>query len=355
MSRSHRRWGLRSVSALTVVGLGSGLGLASGTAPALAAPPGFSAPARPLAPLDPSAMIGQVASQIVNINTRFGYNNAVGAGTGIVLDPSGVILTNNHVIAGATEINAFSVSDGQTYPVDVVGYDRTQDVAVVQLRGASGLPTAVIGGGIAGGEPVIALGNAGGQGGMPSAVAGRVVAVNQSVSATDTLTGANEELGGLIQADAPIRPGDSGGPMVNSGGQVIGMNTAASDSYKFSGGQGFAIPIGFAMGVANQIRSGTASRTTHIGPTAFLGLGVTDHSGGGARVQRVVTGGPAAEAGISPGDIVMQIDGAPINGANSMTDVLVPHHPGDTIPVTVRTVGGANMTQNVTLAEGPPA
>ena len=238
MSRSHRRWGLRSVSALTVVGLGSGLGLASGTAPALAAPPGFSAPARPLAPLDPSAMIGQVASQIVNINTRFGYNNAVGAGTGIVLDPSGVILTNNHVIAGATEINAFSVSDGQTYPVDVVGYDRTQDVAVVQLRGASGLPTAVIGGGIAVGEPVIALGNAGGQGGMPSAVAGRVVAVNQSVSATDTLTGANEELGGLIQADAPIRPGDSGGPMVNSGGQVIGMNTAASDSYKFSGGQG---------------------------------------------------------------------------------------------------------------------
>ena len=347
----------RSVSALAVVGLGSSLGLGLGAVPAHAAPPGVSAPAldRPMAPLDPSAMIGQVASQVVNINTRFGYNNAVGAGTGIVLDPSGVILTNNHVIAGATEINAFSVGDGQTYAVDVVGYDRTQDVAVVQLRGASGLPTAVIGGGIAVGEPVVALGNAGGAGGTPSAVAGRVVAVNQSVSATDTLTGANEELGGLIQADAPIRPGDSGGPMVNGAGQVIGMNTAASDSYKFSGGQGFAIPIGTAMGIANQIRSGAASRTAHIGPTAFLGLGVTDNGGAGARVQRVVTGGPAAEAGISPGDIVIQIDGVPINNANSMSDVLVPHHPGDTIPVTVRTATGANRTETVTLAEGPPA
>jgi S1-C subfamily serine protease len=342
---------LRSVSALAVVGLGSALGLGPGAVPASAAPPLD----RPMAPLDPSAMVGQVASQVVNINTRFGYNNAVGAGTGIILDPNGVVLTNNHVIAGATDINAFSVGNGQTYAVDVVGYDRTQDVAVVQLRGASGLPAAVIGGGIAVGEPVVALGNAGGAGGTPSAVAGRVVAVNQSVSATDTLTGADEQLGGLIQADAPIRPGDSGGPMVNGGGQVIGMNTAASDSYKFSGGQGFAIPIGTAMGIANQIRSGAGSRTTHIGPTAFLGLGVTDYGGAGARVQRVVTGGPAAEAGISPGDLVIQIDGVPINNANAMSDVLVPHHPGDTIPVTVRTATGANRTETVTLADGPPA
>jgi len=344
-------WLSRSVSALAVVGLGAALGLEPGVVPAYAAPPIH----RPLAPLDPSAMIGQVASQVVNINTRFGYNNAVGAGTGIILDPNGVVLTNNHVIAGATDINAFSVGNGQTYAVDVVGYDRSEDVAVVQLRGASGLPPAAIGGAIAVGEPVVALGNAGGAGGTPSAVAGRVVAVNQSVSATDTLTGADEQLGGLIQADAPIRPGDSGGPMVNSGGQVIGMNTAASDSYKFSGGQGFAIPIGTAMGIANQIRSGTGSRTTHIGPTAFLGLGVTDYGGAGARVQRVVTGGPAAEAGISPGDLVIQIDGVPINNANAMSDVLVPHHPGDTIPVTVRTATGANRTETVTLADGPPA
>ncbi len=357
MSKSHRPvWRSWSVSVLAVVGLGLGLGL--GSIPASAAP---STPAldrfsdRPQAPLDPSALVGQVGPQVVNINTKFGYNNAVGAGTGIVIDPNGVVLTNNHVISGATDISAFDVGNGQTYAVDVVGYDRTQDVAVLQLRGAAGLPTAAIGDGVNVGDPVVALGNAGGQGGTPSAVAGRVLALNQSVSATDTLTGAEENLGGLIQADAPIKPGDSGGPMVNNAGQVIGMNTAATDSYKMSGGQGFAIPIGRAMGVAGQIRSGAASRTVHIGPTAFLGLGVVDNGGSGARVQRVVTSGPAAEAGISPGDVITSVDGVPINGATGMTDVLVPHHPGDTIAVSFRTASGENRTQNVTLADGPPA
>jgi S1-C subfamily serine protease len=310
---------------------------------------------RPAAPLDPSAMVGQVGPQVVDISTKFGYNNAVGAGTGIVIDPGGVVLTNNHVISGATDISAFAVGNGQTYAVDVIGYDRAADVAVLQLRGGGGLPSANIGGGVAVGDPVVALGNAGGQGGTPNAVAGRVVALNQTVSATDTLTGAEENLGGLIQADAPIKPGDSGGPMVNSGGQVIGMNTAATDSYKMSGGQGFAIPIGTAMGVAGQIRSGAGSNAVHIGPTAFLGLGVTDKGGNGARVERVVGSGPAAAAGISPGDVITGVDNVPINGATSMTEVLVPHHPGDTIVVHWRTLGGEDRSSPVTLADGPPA
>jgi S1-C subfamily serine protease len=202
---------------------------------------------------------------------------------------------------------------------------------------------------------VVALGNAGGQGGTPSAVSGRVVALNQTVSATDTLTGADETLGGLIQADAPIRPGDSGGPMVNNSGQVIGMNTAATDSYKMSKGQGFAIPIGTAMGVAGQIRSGAGSNTVHIGPTGFLGLGVMDNGGNGARVERVVTTGPAAAAGISPGDVITGVDNVPINGATAMTEVLVPHHPGDTIAVHYRANEGGDRTANVPLADGPPA
>lgn len=348
MSKSHHRsvWWSWVVSVLAVVGVGLGLGIA----PAAASP--FT---QPRAPLDPAALVGQVGPQVVNINTKFGYNNAVGAGTGIVIDPNGVVLTNNHVISGATDISAFDVGNGQTYAVDVVGYDRTQDVAVLQLRGAAGLPTAAIGGGVAVGEPVVAMGNAGGQGGTPSAVSGKVIALNQTVSATDTLTGANESLGGLIQADTPIRPGDSGGPLVNNQGQVVGVNTAATDSYKMSGGQGFAIPIGRAMAVANQIRSGAGSNTVHIGPTAFLGLGVTDNNGNGARVQRVVTSGPAAAAGISPGDVITAVDNVPINGATSMTDVLVPHHPGDTIAVHYRSAGGGDRTAIVALAEGPPA
>ncbi|OBF80080.1 serine protease [Mycobacterium sp. 852002-51163_SCH5372311] len=353
MSKAHHRslrWSWR-VSLLAAVGLGLGLI----TAPAHAGTPGTLAldrfGDRPPLPLDAASM---VAPQVVDISTRFGYNNAVGAGTGIVIDPNGVVLTNNHVISGATDISAFSVADGRTYGVDVVGYDRTQDVAVLQLRGAGGLPAAAIGGGVTVGEPLVALGNAGGAGGAPTAVSGRVVALNQTVQATDTLTGATETLGGLIQVDAPIKPGDSGGPLVNQGGQVVGVNTAATESYKMSGGQGFAIPIGQAMGAANAIRGGAGSNTVHIGPTAFLGIGVVD-SNGGARVERVVGTGPAAGAGISVGDVITAVDGVRINSATAMTDVLVPHHPGDTIAVTLRTKTGENRTVTVALADGPPA
>lgn len=347
MGKWHHRpvWWSWLVSVLAVVGLGLGLA----TAPAYATPPW------PALPLDPSAIVGQVGPQVVNINTQFGYNNAVGAGTGIVIDPGGVVLTNNHVISGATDISAFAVSNGQTYSVDVVGYDRTADVAVLQLRGAGGLPAANIGGGVTVGEPVVALGNAGGQGGAPSAVAGKVVALNQTVSASDTLTGAEETLGGLIQADTAIRAGDSGGPLVNNGGQVVGLNTAASDNYKMSSGQGFAIPIGRAMGVAGQIRAGVGSNTVHIGPTAFLGLGVADNNGNGARVERVVGSGPAAGAGISTGDVITGVDNVPINGATALTDVLVPHHPGDTITLHYRANAGGDRNATVTLADGPPA
>jgi S1-C subfamily serine protease len=342
MSRSHYHWVWRSwlVSVLAVVGLGLG------------AVPASASPSIPPPPRD---LAGQVGPQVVDISTKFGYNNAIGAGTGIVIDPNGVVLTNNHVISSATDISAVDVGNGQSYAVDVIGYDRTADIAVLQLRGAGGLPSAAIGGGVSVGEPVTALGNAGGQGGPPEVVSGKVVGLNASVSATDTLTGANEGLGGLIHSDTPIKPGYSGGPLVNGAGQVVGVNTAATDTYKMSGGTGFAIPIGRAMGVAGQIRSGAGSNTTHIGPTAFLGLGVTDNSGNGARVERVVNTGPAGGAGISPGDVITGIDTVTINGATSMTEVLVPHHPGDTIAVHYRAADGGDRTANITLAEGPPA
>lgn len=351
MSKSrHRspRWSWL-IAVVAVLGL---------SASGLAAAPAQAAPVKdfPMLPLDPSAMVAQVGPQVVNINTKLGYNNAVGAGTGIVIDPSGVVLTNNHVISGATDISAFSVGDGRTYGVDVVGYDRTQDVAVLQLRGAGGLPTAAIGGGVNVGEPIVALGNTGGQGGTPRAVAGKVVALGQTVQASDALTGAEEQLSNLIQVDAAIQPGDSGGPIVNNMGQVVGMNTAASDNFQMSqGGTGFAIPIGQAMGIAGQIRSGGGAATVHVGPTAFLGLGVVDNGGSGAKVARVVGNAPAASVGISNGDVITAIDGVPINSATAMSDALTPHHPGDGISVTWQSKSGGTRTESVMLAEGPPA
>lgn len=345
MSRAHRpeRWRLLSVTTAVIA-----------TA-ALVTVPAQASPTLPAPPLDPSAMVAQVSPAVVNIDAQMGYQSAVGAGTGIVLDPSGVVLTNNHVIAGATGLTAVSVGNGQTYEVDVLGFDRSHDVAVLQLRGADGLPAANIGSSarVAVGDPVVAMGNSGGHGGTPSAAPGRVIGLNQTVSAADELTGTTETLTNMIKADTAIRPGDSGGPMVNAAGQVIGMNTAASDNYKFAqpGGEGYAIPIDQAMAIANQIRSGISSNTVHIGETAFMGVGVVDN--GGARVAQVLDGTPAAGSGIARDDIITSVNGRPVNTPSDLTDVLDQRHPGDTVTLTWRNPGGGEHSATVTLVPGP--
>ncbi|WP_343601063.1 trypsin-like peptidase domain-containing protein [Mycobacterium sp.] len=348
MSGSHRRaprWSSRLLGLLTVVGLG------------LAAAPAYASPVMPPglkdAPADPLLTVAQVGPQIVDIDAKLGYQSAVGAGTGIVIDPGGVVLTNNHVIAGATGLTARSIGTGQTYPAQVIGFDRSHDIAVLQLGGAGGLPVADIGdsNALAVGDPIVSLGNAGGVGGTPSAVGGQVTALNQTVSAADSLTGSTETLDGLIEVDAAIRPGDSGGPMVNAANQVVGMNTAASDNYRLGRGEGFAIPINEAMAIAGQIRSGAASPTVHIGPTGFLGVGVNDvQGGGGAAIARVVPNGPAARAGVTPGDVIVSVDGAPVNSPTALTDLLDQHHPGDAISLGLQNGGPVSIV----LADGPP-
>jgi S1-C subfamily serine protease len=329
-------------------------GLMLGSAPVQAAPPRPPAPAEPP---DPSAMVGQVGPTVVDVNTQMGYQSATGAGTGIVLDPNGVVLTNNHVISGATDIKAVSIGNGQTYDVDVVGFDRNHDVAVLQLRGAAGLIPANIGSsaGLAVGDPVVALGNAGGQGGTPSAVPGEVTALNQTVSASDELTGSTETLSNLIKASTPIRPGDSGGPLVNAAGQVIGLNTAASQNFQFlqQRGDGFAIPIDQAMSIAGQIRSGAGSPTVHIGDTAFLGVGVVDSNGAGAKVVQIIPDAPAAQGGLSEDDVITAVDGTPVDSPTALTNLLDQHHPGDTIELTWRGPSSGDQTGKVTLAPGP--
>ena len=341
MSGSHRRrprWSSWLLSLTAVVGLGLG------TAPA------HGSPLTPPPPQDAMAAVGQVGPTIVDIDARLGYQSAVGAGTGIVIGPS-TVLTNNHVIAGATDLTVRSIGNGQTFPGTVIGFDRRHDIAVVQLAGG-GLQPANIGNSdtVAVGEPIVSLGNAGGVGGAPSAVDGRVVALNQTVSASDALTGSTETLDGLIQVDAGIRPGDSGGPTVNAANQVIGLNTAASDNYHLGRGQGFVIPINKAMAIAGQIQGGGGSPTVHIGPTAFLGVGVNDAAGGaGAVVRQVIPSGPAAGAGLAPGDVITSINGQPVNSATALTNILDQHHPGENV-----TVGLENRTTNVTLADGPP-
>ena len=239
-------------------------------------------------PSDASAIAAKVDPGLVDINTTLGYSQEQAAGTGIVLTSNGVILTNNHVINGATKISVTDVGNQKTYTAKVVGYDRSHDIAVLQLQNASGLQTAPTDTSNASvGENVVGVGNAGGTGGTPSAAGGTVTALNQSITASDEGDGTSEQLHGLIETNADIQPGDSGGALVNTSGQVIGVDTAASAGFSFQtngqsqGTQGFAIPINTALSVARQIEAGNSSSTVHIGETAFLGVEINPQGGTG--------------------------------------------------------------------------
>ena len=241
-------------------------------------------------PLSASQIAQRVDPALVDVVSTLGDQGASAAGTGIVLTSDGTVLTNNHVIRGATSIKVTDVGNGRTYTAKVVGYDASKDVAVIQLQNASGLTTANLGdsSSVRSGDSVTALGNAGGKGGTPSVATGTVTALNQGITASDEGSGANsEQLTGLIETNADIQPGDSGGALVNSYGQVIGMNTAASSGTQFQSQsdqatvQAYAIPVDNAESIAKQVEAGQGSSTVHIGATAFLGI-ETDGSNSGS-------------------------------------------------------------------------
>ncbi len=325
-------------------------------------------------PADAAAIAAKVDPALVDINVTFGSSGA-GAGTGIVLSSNGEVLTNNHVVEGATTISVVDLGNGRTYSASVVGYDRAADVAVIQLANASGLQTATIGDSskVSAGDAVVGIGNAGGTGGTPSVAAGAVTALNQSITASDQATGTSENLTGLIETNADIQPGDSGGSLVNASGQVIGMDTAAAQGYSFSYqgsqvSQGYAIPINKAVSIASQIEAGQATSSIHVGPTAYLGVyisagssqggfsGLGGQSGttvSGAYVSGVVTGGPAAQAGLGQGDVITSVDGTSIASAADLTNVVAQHKPGQSVQVGWTDSSGATHSSTLVLGTGP--
>ena len=201
-----------------------------------------------------------VGTGVVVIETNLAYQGAQAAGTGMVLTSSGEVLTNNHVIRGATAIKIVVPSTGRSYNAEVVGYDASDDVAVLQASDAANLKTISLGdsSSVDAGDSVQAIGNAGGTGRF-TAASGTVTALNRSITVGDD-QGGSESLRGMIQTNAPIRPGDSGGPLFNSSGQVIGMDTAASTGNDIAqtATEGYAIPIDRAL--RSSTRSTTATR-----------------------------------------------------------------------------------------------
>ena len=325
---------------------------------ALAAVMTLVAPIRPAiasaAPLDTA--IAAVEPAVVQIDTTIDYQHAIGAGTGFLLNPNGEVLTNFHVVQGADTVTAHNVGTGQSFGADLIGYDRTHDIALLQLRGASGLPVAPLGNSaaVAVGEPAVAIGNAN-PGSPPTREAGTITQLGRTIEAKDALTGSSDELTGLIEVAANVRAGDSGGPLVNGAGQVIGVTTAATVNYRFApGGKGFAIPINQALGIADQIRARAPSDTVHIGPPTLLGVGVAAGDQGaevpGVIIREALRGGPAQAAGLVDGDVLTTIDGAPLDSATTLTQILDRHYPGDVIELTWIDRSGQQRTGKATLA-----
>jgi S1-C subfamily serine protease len=355
--RLHRGLLLAAVAVLVGTGTFLGVSAATGTAPQTA--------------LTTAQITAHTDPGLVDVVSTLGYQQAQAAGTGIVLTSSGEVLTNNHVIEGATSISVTDIGNGRTYQAKVVGYDQTKDVAVLQLQGASGLGTVSLGNSTTAAvdQSVVAIGNAGGTGGTPSVVTGTITALNQSITASDEGSGTTEQLAGLIEDNADIQPGDSGGPLLNSAGQVIGIDTAASSAtgYQFQAQQNqatqaFAIPINEALSIARQIEASDASSTVHIGATGFLGVEVSSASsaasdgiqaGSGAEVAGVLSGSAAQSAGLVAGDVITSVDGQQVSSPEALQTAMEQYHPGDRVTIGWTGQSGQAQSATVTLAAGP--
>ncbi len=370
----------------------------SGTSlPGSGAVPAPAASSSPLTGGD-QAIVSKVKPGLVIIDTTLQYNSEAAAGTGMVINADGLVLTNNHVIDDSTKITATVVSTGRTYTATVVGYDKTGDVALIQLQNPSGLATVPIGNSSSArpGEAVVAMGNAEGRGTI-TATPGHVTALNQTITASEQGgSTASETLSGMIQTNADIAPGDSGGPLASTVG-VIGMDTAGNDAGDQQAPAGFAIPINTALSVARQIAGGHASSTITIGYPPFMGIFIGSGSssspqaqaqqeeqqnggsggsgsspacytsnadltvpsdiapvGSGTLIIGTICGSPAASAGMTGGAVITAVNGQAAGSPDDLTGILARFHPGDTISVTWVSPSGKRTTSSLHLTAGPP-
>ena len=297
-----------------------------------------------------------------NITDFFGQNrNASAAGTGIIVTKDGYILTNKHVINGASEVSVI-LDNGTTYEdVKVVAVDPLNDVAFLKVNGVSDLTPATLGDSktIHVGHQVIAIGNALGEY-QNTVTSGIVSGTSRSVTASDGSGRQSETLSDMIQTDAAINSGNSGGPLVNAAGEVIGINTATSATAE---NMGFAIPISSAKGMLNQlIENGKAERTylgvysVEITPEAAKAYNLPVTSGAyiysSSAYTAVAKDSPAAKAGLKDKDIVTSINGAKVGSAGSLSSLIGEYKPGDTVQLTVIREGN-EIAINATL-EGYP-
>jgi S1-C subfamily serine protease len=277
--------------------------------------------------------------------------SGAGTGTGMVLTSDGLVLTNHHVVEGATEVAVEIAATGETYAADVLGYDAEADVAVLRLEDASGLATVTTDTDevVQAGDEVVGVGNAGGTG-EATASPGTVTATGRTIDVGDESTGITSTLSDLIEVDADIVAGDSGGPLYDDDGEVVGMDTAASTGS--ADVTGYAVPIGTALDVVDRVLAGDESGGVRVGADAFLGVQLQD-TGTGAVVVGTVDGSAAQDAGVSVGSTVTALDGTAVDGADGLAAAVGEHAPGDTVRLTWTDASGTSHRATVTLREGP--
>ena len=298
-----------------------------------------------------ASVAGQVSPAVVSILTEkqvrsyFGRNQTnSGAGTGMIVSEDGYVLTNGHVVDGASAVTVVT-DEGDTYEnVEVVGIDPLNDVAYLKIPGASGLPTVTLGDSkaIAVGMPVLAIGNALGAY-QNSVTQGIVSGTGRSITATDSSGGNAENLTDMIQTDTAINPGNSGGPLVNAAGEVIGINTAVATDAQ---GLGFAIPISSVKGMLKSIMERGRAERAYLGimyltitadvakeyelPVKRGAYVYTDGAG-----SAVLKGGPADKAGMKDGDIILKVNDVNVGARGSILTLVGEYMVGETVKMTV--------------------
>ncbi len=297
--------------------------------------------------IDRSSVAGvaeAVLPSVVDITT------GEGEGSGVVMSADGNIVTNNHVVAGATN-NQVTVtfSSGKTARATIVGTDPAGDIAVIKAQGVTGLTPAKFGDSdaVRVGDTVLAIGSPLGLQGSVSE--GIISALHRTINeGSEQGSGAGHSISDALQTDAAINPGNSGGALVNLAGEVVGINTAIASTGQQAGniGVGFAISSNKVTSAAQQLLKG--GKVTH----PYLGVQLTDGDNGGALLADVVAGGPADKAGLQKGDIIIKAGGQDVGDANALINVIQTHKTGDQIQLTV-TRNGATQQLTVTLGDTP--
>ena len=315
-------------------------------------------------------VIDKVLPSVVSIDATSGAS-AFGnedQGTGMIITPSGQVITNNHVIAGATSITVTLWGATKPMPATLVDTDPTNDIALLQITGASNLPTVSYGDSddVQVGDGVVAIGNALGlSAGSPTVTQGIISATGRTVQASDASGTVTETLTNMFQTDAAINPGNSGGPLVDSSGKVIGMNTAvASSGTSQAQNIGFAIPANKISQLLPKLRAKSISNATQNG-SGYLGVFIETLTpelrsaynfvpSEGAVVTEVTSGSPADVAGIEQGDVIVSINGRAVTSADQLTTTIQDDTPGTMVTIGLYR-GSTQMTVTVTLGKSPPA